>query len=103
MKEGMWKAQGVASRRSCEEIIFDDRVTVNGSACNTPHVPKKLPPKVYLALNKPKGYIFSSGESQTKSVISLFDDYMKSLDKRNMGQPKPRLFTVGRLDVAQLG
>ncbi|GJY80337.1 putative ribosomal large subunit pseudouridine synthase SVR1, chloroplastic [Tanacetum coccineum] len=59
--------------------------------------------RVYLALNKPKGYICSSGESQTKSVISLFDDYMKSWDKRNPGQPKPRLFTVGRLDVATTG
>ncbi|GKA46134.1 putative ribosomal large subunit pseudouridine synthase SVR1, chloroplastic [Tanacetum coccineum] len=112
-------AAGVASRRSCEELIFDGRVTVNGSVCNTPQtkvdpkkdmiyvngnrLPKKLPPKVYLALNKPKGYICSSGESQTKSVISLFDDYMKSWDKRNPGQPKPRLFTVGRLDVATTG
>nr|GEX33292.1 U-box domain-containing protein 14 [Tanacetum cinerariifolium] len=45
----------------------------------------------------------AGGESQTKSVISLFDDYMKSWDKRNPGQPKPRLFTVGRLDVATTG
>lgn len=112
-------AAGVASRRSCEELIFDGRVTVNGSVCNTPQtkvdpkkdmiyvngnrLPKKLPPKVYLALNKPKGYICSSAESQTKSVISLFDDYMKNWDKRNPGQPKPRLFTVGRLDVATTG
>lgn len=28
----------VASRRSCEELIFDGRVTVNGSVCNTPQV-----------------------------------------------------------------
>ncbi|XP_024974750.1 putative ribosomal large subunit pseudouridine synthase SVR1, chloroplastic isoform X2 [Cynara cardunculus var. scolymus] len=112
-------AAGVASRRSCEELIFDGRVTVNGSVCNTPQtkvdpktdmiyvngnrLPKKLPPKVYLALNKPKGYICSSGENQNKSVISLFNDYMKSWDKRNPGQPKPRLFTVGRLDVATTG
>ncbi|KAK9061282.1 hypothetical protein SSX86_018462 [Deinandra increscens subsp. villosa] len=112
-------AAGVASRRSCEELIFDGRVTVNGSVCSTPQtkvdpkkdmiyvngnrLPKKLPPKVYLALNKPKGYICSAAESQTKSVLSLFDDYMKSWDKRNPGQPKPRLFTVGRLDVATTG
>lgn len=112
-------AAGVASRRSCEELIFDGRVTVNGAVCNTPQtrvdpktdmiyvngnrLPKKLPPKVYLALNKPKGYICSSGENQNKSVISLFNDYMKSWDKRNPWQPKPRLFTVGRLDVATTG
>ncbi|PSS05073.1 Pseudouridine synthase, RsuA/RluB/E/F, conserved site protein [Actinidia chinensis var. chinensis] len=110
---------GVASRRSSEELIFEGRVTVNGSVCNTPQtrvdpardviyvngnrLPKKLPPKVYLALNKPKGYICSSGEKETKSVMSLFDDYLKSWDKRNPGQPKPRLFTVGRLDVATTG
>ncbi|XP_076946869.1 putative ribosomal large subunit pseudouridine synthase SVR1, chloroplastic [Bidens hawaiensis] len=112
-------AAGVASRRSCEELIFDGRVTVNGSVCNTPQtrvdpkkdmiyvngnrLPKKLPPKVYLALNKLKGYICSAAESQTKSALSLFNDYMKSWDKRNPGQPKPRLFTVGWLDVATTG
>lgn len=105
--------------RRSEELIFDGKVTVNGSVCNTPQtrvdpardiiyvngnrLPKKLPPKVYLALNKPKGYICSSGEKEFKSVITLFDDYMKSWDKRNPGIPKPRLFTVGRLDVATTG
>uniref|UniRef100_A0A2P2KC49 Uncharacterized protein LOC8270333 isoform X3 n=1 Tax=Rhizophora mucronata TaxID=61149 RepID=A0A2P2KC49_RHIMU len=112
-------AAGVASRRTSEELIFDGRVTVNGSVCNTPQtrvdpardviyvngnrLPKKLPPKVYLALNKPKGYICSSGEKESKSVMPLFDDYLKSWHKRNPGLPKPRLFTVGRLDVATTG
>lgn len=112
-------AAGVASRRSCEELIFKGKVTVNGSVCNTPQtrvdpgqdviyvngcrLAKKLPPKVYFALNKPKGYICSAGEKETKSVISLFDDFMKSWNKRNPGTPKPRLFTVGRLDVATTG
>ncbi|KAM7267278.1 hypothetical protein ACFE04_009444 [Oxalis oulophora] len=112
-------AAGVASRRASEELIFAGKVTVNGSVCNTPQtkvdprrdsiyvngnrLPKKLPPKVYLALNKPKGYICSSGEKESKSVMSLFDDYMKSWDRKNDGQPKPRLFTVGRLDVATTG
>ncbi|KAF6140244.1 hypothetical protein GIB67_000292 [Kingdonia uniflora] len=112
-------AAGVASRRSSEELIFEGRVTVNGDVCNTPQtrvdlakdmiyvngnrISKKLPPKVYLALNKPKGYICSSGEKESKSVSSLFDDYLKSWDKRFPGVPKPRLFTVGRLDVATTG
>ncbi|KAL4621526.1 hypothetical protein ACB092_06G234700 [Castanea dentata] len=110
---------GVASRRSSEELIFGGKVTVNGSVCNTPQtrvdpakdiiyvngnrLPKKQPPKVYLALNKPKGYICSSGDKESKSVLSLVDDYLKILDKRNSGVPKPRLFTVGRLDVATTG
>ncbi|KAF3645644.1 hypothetical protein FXO37_20869 [Capsicum annuum] len=122
-------AAGVASRRSSEELIFQGRVTVNGSVCKTPQIvdiyslcwqtkvdpardviyvngnrlPKKLPSKIYLALNKPKGYICSSGEKETKSVMSLFDDFIKSWDKRHPGEPKPRLFTVGRLDVATTG
>ncbi|KAF8397750.1 hypothetical protein HHK36_016672 [Tetracentron sinense] len=112
-------AAGVASRRSSEELVFDGRVTVNGSVCNTPQTRvdpgrdiiyvngnrlcKKLPPKVYFALNKPKGYICSSGEKESKSVVSLFDDYLKSWGKIHPGIPKPRLFTVGRLDVATAG
>ncbi|KDP32584.1 hypothetical protein JCGZ_13134 [Jatropha curcas] len=112
-------AAGVASRRNSEELIFEGKVTVNGSVCNTPQtrvdpardiiyvdgnrLPKKLPPKVYFALNKPKGYICSSGEKESKSVISLFDDYFKGWERRNSGLPKPRLFTVGRLDVATSG
>ncbi|XP_019196796.1 PREDICTED: uncharacterized protein LOC109190688 [Ipomoea nil] len=112
-------AAGVASRRSSEELIFQGRVTVNGSVCKTPQtrvnpekdiiyvngnrLSKRLPPKVYFALNKPKGYICSCGEKETKSVMNLFDDFMKSWHKRHPGEPKPRLFTVGRLDVATTG
>lgn len=110
-------AAGVASRRSSEELIFQGKVTVNGSVCDTPQtkvdpgrdviyvngsrLPKKLPSKVYLALNKPKGYICSSGHN--KSILSLCDDFMKIWDKKNPGQQTPRLFTVGRLDVATTG
>lgn len=112
-------AAGVASRRSSEELIFQGKVTVNGPVCDKPQtrvdpakdtiyvkgnrLPRKLPPKVYLALNKPKGYICSSGEKEFKSILCLFDDFLKSWDKNNPGQPKPRLFTVGRLDVATTG
>ncbi|WVZ23728.1 hypothetical protein V8G54_002272 [Vigna mungo] len=109
----------IASRRSCEELIFEGKVTVNGSVCTTPQtrvdpakdviyvngnrLPKRQPQKVYLALNKPKGYICSSGENESKSVISLFDDFLKTWGKKHPGVPTPRLFTVGRLDVATTG
>lgn len=33
----------VASRRSSEELIFEGRVTVNGSVCNTPQVSFVIP------------------------------------------------------------
>ncbi|KAM0904819.1 hypothetical protein ACQ4PT_017804 [Festuca glaucescens] len=110
-------AAGVASRRTSEELIFQGKVTVNGSVCTSPQtkvdiakdsiyvngnrIAKKLPPKLYFAVNKPKGYICSSGEE--KSVISLLDDYLKGWNKLQPGTPKPRLFTVGRLDVATTG
>ncbi|KAE8786776.1 ribosomal large subunit pseudouridine synthase B [Hordeum vulgare] len=110
-------AAGVASRRTSEELIFQGKVTVNGSVCTAPQtkvdiskdsiyvngnrISKKLPPKLYFAVNKPKGYICSSGEE--KSVISLLDDYLKGWNKLQPGVPKPRLFTVGRLDVATTG
>ncbi|KAJ6317445.1 hypothetical protein OIU76_013061 [Salix suchowensis] len=89
-------AAGVASRRSSEELIFEGKVTVNGSVCNTPQtrvdpgrdaiyvngnrLPKKLAPKVYLALNKPKGYICSVGIKEIQDYLShgylLSDDLM---------------------------
>lgn len=112
-------AAGVSSRRGSEELIFNGKVTVNGSKCLAPQtrvdpakdiiyvngsrLAKTLPPKVYLALNKPKGYICSSGEKEFKSVIELFADYFKDWGKKNPGIPRPRLFTVGRLDVATTG
>ncbi|KAL6123913.1 hypothetical protein ACLB2K_076429 [Fragaria x ananassa] len=120
-------AAGVASRRTSEQLIFDGKVTVNGSVCNTPQtpvdpgrdiiyvngnrLPKKLPPKVYLALNKPKGYamlvlfvrllIFAMEVFELLMRLSMIGLYF--LDKRNPGTPRPRLFTVGRLDVATTG
>lgn len=111
-------AAGVASRRSSEELIFEGKVTVNGSVCTSPQtrvdilkdqiyvngnrLSKKLPPKLYFALNKPKGYICSNGK-ESKSVTSLFDEFWKTWNKTNPGVPKPLLFTVGRLDVATSG
>ncbi|KAH9325587.1 hypothetical protein KI387_005765, partial [Taxus chinensis] len=107
-----------ASRRGSEEIIFEGRVAVNGAICKTPQtrvdpvkdaiyvdgntLPKKQHKKLYFALNKPKGYICSSGE-ENKSVLSLLENYMKIWVERNPGMQKPRLFTVGRLDVATSG
>ena len=95
-------AAGVASRRACEELIFEGKVTVNGKIVLTPQtlvswekdeicvdeVPlQKEQDKVYFILNKPKGYICSSARLGSKKlVIDLF---------QNLSY---RLFTVGRLD-----
>lgn len=89
-------AAGVASRRKCEEIIFEGRVKVNGTVVTKPetHVSYtdhilvdqqtiRKEKKVYYLLNKPKGFVCSNASS--KSVLKLLPE-------------KNRLFTVGRLD-----
>lgn len=35
--------------------------------------------------------------------VYLYDAFFFIQDRKNPGQPKPRLFTVGRLDVATTG
>lgn len=92
---------GVASRRACEELIFDGKVTVNGILVLKPetHVDLRTDDvrvederihaeqqKVYYILNKPFGFICSNKPMERKKiVIDLFP-------------PDKRLFTVGRLD-----
>ncbi len=93
---------GVASRRACEELIFQGLVKVNGEVVNVPQTLvdlaidritvreqpiQQVENKVYYLLNKPVGYICSTRRSgQSKLVLDLFQD------------EGHRLFTVGRLD-----
>lgn len=93
---------GVASRRACEELIFNGHVKVNEKTERVPQTHVVLgkdrilvqgnlihgfEPKVYYLLNKPGGYICSNQQVGSKKlVIDLF---------RPLHQ---RLFTVGRLD-----
>ncbi len=95
-------AAGIASRRACEELIFNGRVSVNGEVILVPQtlvswktdeirVDEKLvsgeEEKAYYILNKPHGYICSNTRiGRKKLVIDLF------------GSTTARLFTVGRLD-----
>ena len=95
-------AAGIASRRACEELIFEGKVRVNGKIILVPQTlvswatdeiyvdDEKVSgeeEKFYFILNKPKGYICSNKRIGTKRLVTdLFD----SLGKR--------LFTVGRLD-----
>ena len=95
-------AAGVASRRACEELIFDGKVSVNGEIVLVPQTLvslekdditvdgeplKREQEKVYFMVNKPKGYICSSARVGSKKlVVDLF------------GHLNYRLFTVGRLD-----
>ena len=97
---------GVASRRASEEIILAGRVKVNGSVVSVlgskvdpshdhvmvdgrPVTPRR---KLYIALNKPRGYICTRGEEGSRNRI---------------GDLLPRewedLFSVGRLDCQSEG
>lgn len=93
---------GVASRRKCEEIIFDGKVKVNNKIVLVPQTmvdPKEdiievsgkaLQPKaetLYFVMHKPKGYVCSHNRTVHKKI--LYDILDRKL---------PRLFTVGRLD-----
>src|SRR3989344_7773570 len=91
---------GVASRRRAETLISEGRVTVNGESITKlgtvidetidditcdgkPVKPEKK--KVYIALNKPSGYVSSTVDKEGKSVLDLV-------------KIKERIYPVGRLD-----
>ncbi len=96
---------GVASRRTAEELIKQGKIKVNGQIItqlgteideykdrvdyNNKFI--KLPEKfIYLALNKPVGYICSQNNEQGKTIFDLI-------------KSKERLFSVGRLDKDSSG
>ena len=98
---------GVASRRACEQIILDGRVSVNGNIVTelgtkvsagdevlvdgkSVHLEQK---KRYVLLNKPAGFVCSSSDEKGREVAAdlLRDSY------------KERLYNVGRLDMYSKG
>ncbi len=97
-------ASGIASRRECDKLIQDKRVTVNGLTAllgaevvdgDEVCVDGKtiaLKKNEYYILNKPKGYICSvSDEKGRKTVLDLMPE--------NAG----RIYPVGRLDYDSEG
>ncbi|WP_125153689.1 pseudouridine synthase [Clostridium rectalis] len=99
-------ACGVASRRKCEEIILSGRVKVNGITIN--ELGTKIngdideitvdnknifieERKVYIALNKPEGYISTvKDERGRKTLLDLV-------------KVKERIYPIGRLDYDTSG
>ncbi|MGC1480165.1 MAG: pseudouridine synthase, partial [Chthoniobacterales bacterium] len=91
---------GLGSRRACEDLIREGRVSVNGQAVESlatfvsPNDSVRVGRRVvrpkshtYIILNKPAGYVCTrSDELQRKNVFDLLPD--------DIG----RLFHVGRLD-----
>ena len=97
--------RGWGSRRVCEDMIADGRVTVNGVMAvlgrrvDTGHdvvevdgVPIGVKPGlVYYLLNKPDGVVTTAHDPQGRTtVVELVPD-------------EPRVYPVGRLDVATEG
>lgn len=97
---------GIASRRASEELILAGRVKVNGKlvtelghkidpsrdrvTVDEEIVPVKVsaaPPKIYLMLNKPAGYLSTVSDPQGRPTI------MDLVDRAG------RLYPVGRLDA----
>jgi len=97
--------KGVCSRRLGEKHIVAGHVKVNGNIVTelgtkidpeTDHIEfngKELPDKtknIYIALNKPKGYVSSCTQDDTRIVLDLID-------------VKERIYPVGRLDKDSTG
>jgi 23S rRNA pseudouridine2605 synthase len=97
---------GVGSRRACEELIAQRRVTVNGRVAV---LGDKIDPRgaeiyvdgervvaddtvVYLALNKPRGVVSTMADERGRAAIADF-----------LGGVPQRVFHVGRLDAESEG
>lgn len=96
---------GLGSRRACEELIAAGRVTVDGevaelgrrvdpatAAVEVDGVRVVVDPtRVYYLLNKPPGVVSTAADPQGRpAVVGLVP-------------PEPRVFSVGRLDLATEG
>lgn len=93
---------GIGSRRGCEKLILEGRVSVNRRAVTRPGAKadperdvvavdgERVRParKVYLMLNKPPGFICSSRDEKGRRTVH---DLLKGV--------RERLYTVGRLDA----
>ncbi len=98
---------GVASRRKAETIIGSGRVSVDGEIVRdmgvtiVPHqqtvlldgkAVRKEDKKIYLLLNKPKGYVTTLSDPQGRPIVTSL---VKNINFR--------LFPVGRLDLETQG
>lgn len=98
---------GIASRRKCEEIIAQGRVSVNGSIVITPgtkvgeddivkldgRLIRPAKKMIYLALHKPSKFLCSNEDPDGRSLaIDLISPAVRQ-----------RVFNVGRLDYLTSG
>ncbi len=99
--------RGVASRRACEALIVDGKVKVNGNVVkilgtkvdstkdtveiNGEKFKGNRKKTIYIALNKPRGYVCTKAEGEGRNIFELVKDIPE------------RLITVGRLDKDSSG
>jgi len=96
---------GVASRRKCDQLIEDGKISINGKVVTNYSYKVSINDMVVFGnravsledeeyslylLNKPKGYICSNAKDNKNRVIDLI-------------KSNNRLYTVGRLDVNTTG
>jgi 23S rRNA pseudouridine2605 synthase len=98
---------GIASRRACEQLILEGRVTVNGAVIT--ELGTKADPErdhikvdgkrvgsaehlVYLAMNKPKNCVTTVNDPEGRPTVM---DLLRGV--------KARVYPVGRLDYASEG
>lgn len=96
---------GITSRRKAEELIIKGKIKVNGEVIKrlgtkideirdqikyNDKIVKLKSNKIYLALNKPVGYISSVSNGQGKSILNLI-------------KIKERIYPIGRLDKDSCG
>ena len=98
-------AVGFGSRRACEELIAEGRVTVDGDVATLGRrvdpetarievdgVPVSVRPGlVHYLLNKPAGVVTTASDPQGRTTVV------------DLVPPEPRVFPVGRLDAATEG
>ena len=117
---------GVASRRGADDLIFGGRVKVNGETVTSPATRVNLSSDVvtldgkivqgginmvkehaYFMVNKPRGFVCSARANEGSSgklVLDLLEQWREEFRiEHGSGANPPRLFTVGRLDVATTG
>lgn len=105
---------GIGSRRACEKIIEDGRVTLDGRIAQlgdkadpesqrilVDGVPIAKPQdNVYILLHKPRGYITTTSDPQGRRTV--LDLVKLPLTKSSRNSPV-RLYPVGRLDADSEG
>jgi len=99
---------GIASRRTAEQMMRDGRVSVNGMTITQPGmkvdasrdeirvdgglISGDAVSRVYLILNKPKGYVVTLKDPQNRPIVT---DLLRDVPER--------VFPVGRLDYDSEG